>query len=614
MNCTDATQRIEERPLGLLDDAEAEALAAHLATCAECAAVAEALDAIHAELANPQGDPVSLSPDLRERVIDAMDAVYTEEALTAKSKGLVVAEAADPRTVAAVGAKISLACSYCHDRTQRAELVFCAACLAPHHEECFAEHGRCSMPGCEERSTVRPTAQSEPEPRAHRRRWRGRGLTVFALAVGLPAAAFGVYSANAYKADAEAHAWELAQLAKTEQLRTELDAQLVESVATAEEIDRALERIERLIQPEGSIHEIRRARGSARVAVNLLGDLDSCKAIDLMDRLERDQELPRLVQFGSGQVVKLDVEPPACRWSFEITLLPDAERRLRQAPTPTELEENRQDQEAARQRVAQRLAVLKVARRRALQLLGGRDVYVEPHALDVHQGVLVAEVRLEGRLDEGGLSKVAALRRMLQADPDLRRLARVEGLSKARVHYLDPPVLTSELRLVVLPDAYAALQAEVPEADAERRLGKAPPPAELDAHDTLRAMQGELEQLRKEHAERTANAEGSGGELDGISDGERERRQRINATALERARELAAEHGCTLRDPELKWKANLLLTFQAKSGGTGLADLALAVAGDRWLVTVYRDPSLDPIHPDPEDASRELMKVFLIHR
>jgi len=190
MNCTDATQRIEERPLGLLDDAEAQALDAHLADCADCRAVAEALDAIHAELAEPQGDPVSLSPNLRSRVVDAMDA---EHALAAKSKGLVVAEAPDPQRVAATGAKISLACSYCHDRTQRAELVFCAACLAPHHEECFAEHGRCCMLGCEERSTVRPTAGVEPRPRAHRRRWHGRGLIVFALAVGLPVAAFGVY-------------------------------------------------------------------------------------------------------------------------------------------------------------------------------------------------------------------------------------------------------------------------------------------------------------------------------------------------------------------------------------------------------------------------------------
>jgi hypothetical protein len=58
--------------------------------------------------------------------------------------------------VGAVQLRITVGCSFCHDGLEQAEAVFCAGCLAPHHEECFTAHGRCSAPGCGQQSVVRP--------------------------------------------------------------------------------------------------------------------------------------------------------------------------------------------------------------------------------------------------------------------------------------------------------------------------------------------------------------------------------------------------------------------------------------------------------------------------
>jgi hypothetical protein len=59
--------------------------------------------------------------------------------------------------------RVVLGCTFCHDRLRRAEAVYCATCLAPHHEDCFGEHGRCSTPGCGDTQVVR--SQAGPAPR-----------------------------------------------------------------------------------------------------------------------------------------------------------------------------------------------------------------------------------------------------------------------------------------------------------------------------------------------------------------------------------------------------------------------------------------------------------------
>jgi len=109
----------------------------------------------------------SLSPELRERVLAG-------EAVAAKKKGVVGSgPAVDSAAVEALRSRVVLSCSFCHDRMQRGDAVFCAACLAPHHQDCFEGHGACSMPGCDETETVRPSSAGEPTRRRRRsgRRW-----------------------------------------------------------------------------------------------------------------------------------------------------------------------------------------------------------------------------------------------------------------------------------------------------------------------------------------------------------------------------------------------------------------------------------------------------------
>lgn len=89
--------------------------------------------------------------------------------------------------------RVRVSCSFCHDGLSRPDAVFCAGCLAPHHEECFMTHGKCSAAGCGVEQLVRPTAPATTAPAttppaAPRRRglWWGGAL---ALLTGLGAAA-----------------------------------------------------------------------------------------------------------------------------------------------------------------------------------------------------------------------------------------------------------------------------------------------------------------------------------------------------------------------------------------------------------------------------------------
>ncbi len=71
---------------------------------------------------------------------------------TADARELPAPEATGPALA------IFLFCTYCHGRIERAAGVYCAACLAPSHEDCFLAHKRCSAPGCGETRIVRPQA------------------------------------------------------------------------------------------------------------------------------------------------------------------------------------------------------------------------------------------------------------------------------------------------------------------------------------------------------------------------------------------------------------------------------------------------------------------------
>lgn len=58
---------------------------------------------------------------------------------------------------------VTLTCRFCHDPLARGAAAFCAACLAPHHADCWREHGRCTVLGCGEARSIRPGAV-EPAP------------------------------------------------------------------------------------------------------------------------------------------------------------------------------------------------------------------------------------------------------------------------------------------------------------------------------------------------------------------------------------------------------------------------------------------------------------------
>lgn len=79
--------------------------------------------------------------------------------------------------------RVHLRCTWCRDRLLRAEGVFCAECLAPHHSECRAAHGRCAAPGCGSAHLLEP---------AERTRRNRRALRIAAgLALGVVAALSG---------------------------------------------------------------------------------------------------------------------------------------------------------------------------------------------------------------------------------------------------------------------------------------------------------------------------------------------------------------------------------------------------------------------------------------
>ncbi|MCA8923749.1 MAG: hypothetical protein KDD82_18210, partial [Planctomycetes bacterium] len=183
--------------LGALEDTEAALFEACAAEHPETEAVlAEARE----DLACVDAPPVA-APEGAWRKI--------QEQLRHKRAGTEPAQPLAPDDV------ILVSCSYCRDGLERASTVYCASCLAPHHPDCFREHGRCSVMGCGETQIVRAVGHRELEPPApeklapRRSRWRRRaGLGVFVLVGGGLAAYSGdlaeVAVATGHREDPEA--------------------------------------------------------------------------------------------------------------------------------------------------------------------------------------------------------------------------------------------------------------------------------------------------------------------------------------------------------------------------------------------------------------------------
>ncbi|MBI3722472.1 hypothetical protein HY251_00735 [bacterium] len=151
MTCVEIRSLLPFRPLEVLEEDEAEGVSAHLASCQACSKLAQTYDGAFETLREPTED-------------DAMPATKGDFAagpLPEKVFEKIVARIASPEAPSAGVAttpdlSIALVCSFCHDVLARDQTCYCASCLAPHHDDCFRSHGRCSAYGCEETRTVRP--------------------------------------------------------------------------------------------------------------------------------------------------------------------------------------------------------------------------------------------------------------------------------------------------------------------------------------------------------------------------------------------------------------------------------------------------------------------------
>lgn len=165
-NACTFSERVVARALGLEEGAPVSELTTHLASCRTCEALAAAARDVPGALALPQDTPAAGGWDKLARKIEA-------------DRGRQ-------------GLRVTVGCSYCHGALAREDAVYCAACLAPHHSDCFGEHGKCSAAGCGETRYVESRVSSPAGPR--RAPGKGRGLLFLGagllLGVGTTAAVF----------------------------------------------------------------------------------------------------------------------------------------------------------------------------------------------------------------------------------------------------------------------------------------------------------------------------------------------------------------------------------------------------------------------------------------
>ena len=167
--------------LSCLDEGQGALVRAHLEGCPGCQTAREEAGRAMALVVAPEVEP---PPEVWHKLRGRLE--------RERSGDEPVRDVAEP------GAVIAISCSFCRGGLVRVDTVYCASCLAPHHAECFAEHGRCSVMGCGETRVVRPEAlpapprrvePAEPLPR-HRWRWLAGGL--LGVCAGGAVAAFGL--------------------------------------------------------------------------------------------------------------------------------------------------------------------------------------------------------------------------------------------------------------------------------------------------------------------------------------------------------------------------------------------------------------------------------------
>lgn len=188
MNCREIVTWLETDPT----DAGEPAVRSHLESCADCRAQAEALRRAFAHLASAAEGPAD-----SERSWGKLRAALEKE--PAPGEPCVCHAEPTERAAPVLQLNVKLACAFCHDVVERSDTVYCAACLAPHHAECFATHGTCSVHGCGETRTVRSELRAGPARAARRR----LGLVAAVLLAGAGGVLVGSWGKTGSKELAE---------------------------------------------------------------------------------------------------------------------------------------------------------------------------------------------------------------------------------------------------------------------------------------------------------------------------------------------------------------------------------------------------------------------------
>lgn len=203
--------------LDLLDEEEATTYAEHLESCPSCAERAARLEEIVSPSPRPLKKPAALQKPLAAGGPDA----------------------GSPRLEMPID--VAVACCYCHERFGPHGGAYCAVCLAPHHPDCFGEHGGCATPGCVGTRLVLPQEASPPSRSRRPRLGPMLGLAVGTLLAGGGAAALVSY--QQFRAQQEDYARKVAALAEDHDHAYDLPAEWAPAPGEGPTTARIVERI-----------------------------------------------------------------------------------------------------------------------------------------------------------------------------------------------------------------------------------------------------------------------------------------------------------------------------------------------------------------------------------
>lgn len=441
MSCERYEVLLRLAPASLLGLEERKQLEKHFKECPACTLKSRELQLSYSALKAPL-EPYKLDED---RIFEGILEAQNSQPLTRKTK--------PPSEL-----KISLSCCYCHDKLARAEAVYCASCLSPHHRDCFKDHGLCSAIGCQERQTVTPLLEIKARPRRSRRRvslFLGSALAVSATLV----ASYTIH--ELYGSSQEAHAslanaeFELLQKEESLQQSRLANTQLL---LKSGEVFKKERETRRQLQAERSRGVILKAKSDA-----LESERQSLKSTVQSLELRR-----RELNLALGRL------------------------ELKQAKNQSELEQLR-PMAKLKQRLDSEVKRLR-AQNKALRERGEFELrYFEQQLLILHGRRSAEDIARAGRLPE--------LLRKLDTEMSSRRVPIIDEIAKigpSATYAITPLIKRLKDSLQVRLAAIAALQSIGPVADKAvaplRQLyqGCEDDPFEFEAHEIDRLRESIL--------------------------------------------------------------------------------------------------------------------------